>query len=138
MPREHFGVFDMMKAPGNLRWMRPIRDCEREKLAALAHSDNHALIAPTHVFVKNGELIGYASVGSVPLILPWFDTRRCKAVDSLYFINQLENLTANAMPSNGQNLICVPVVENSPFTPHISRLGYVEAGMARIVFKEVR
>lgn len=127
-----------MKPMENLRWLRPVREREPEVLAALAKADQHALIAPTHVFVKNGELIGYASLGVVPMILPWFDTRKCKAADSLYFINQLENLAANAMPNNGQDLICVPFVPASPFTPYIGKLGYIDTGAAQLTFKKVR
>lgn len=127
-----------MKPSENIRWLRPIRDREAEVLAPLAKADNHALIAPTHVFVKGAELIGYASVGMVPLVLPWFDTRRCKAADSLYFINQMENLVANAMPQNGQDLLCVPFVETSPFAPYIAKLGYIDTGKAHVTFKKVR
>ena len=123
--------------PNKLRWLRPARGSDLEELRRLAQADNHEVIAPTHVFVKDGELAGCASVVSVPLVLPWFHTTRCKAADSLYMINQMENLVANILPV-GSDLVCVPFVKGSPFEPHIERLGYVNAGAVNLTFKKVR
>lgn len=122
----------------HLRWLRPARGRDLEALHQLAREDNHEVIAPTHVFVKDGELIGCASVAAVPLMLPWFHTTKCKAADSVYMINQMENLLANIMAPNGNDLICVPVVKNSPFEPYIERLEYVNAGTVNLTFKKVR
>lgn len=122
----------------NQLWMRAIRVGEVGTLAQLAKADNHEVVAPSHVFTKNGETIGYASVSRVPLILPWFHTQKCNARDSLYFINQIENLVAECMPPNGQDFIAVPFVAGSPFEPHIEQLGFVNAGKVNLTFKKVR
>lgn len=125
-------------------WVRPVRENDLPLLRERAEADAHAVIAPTHVFEKRGpnfgdlQIVGYASLAAVPLLLPWFDTQRVKAADSLYYLNQLENLLANLMPQQSAGLICVPVVQKSPFQPHIARLGYTDAGMASITFKKVR
>ena len=116
------------------RWLRPARAEELPALRAAALADNHEIIAPTHVFEKRGEIVGYASLGSVPLVLPWFHTKKCKAADTLYLINQLENLSANS----GQKLVCVPFAEGSPLEPFIERLGYVRGGKFNLTFKELR
>lgn len=120
-----------------VRWLRPVRPGDMEELQRLAREDRHELIAPSHVFVKDGELVGCASLAQIPLVLPWFHTTKCKAADSLYMINQMENLMANLMPP-GQDLVCVPCVKDSPFQPHMKRLGYVDAGTVNITFKKVR
>jgi hypothetical protein len=127
-----------MSALSNKLWMRKIRADELDALAALAQDDQHEPIAPSHVFLKGNEIVGYASIAQVPLILPWFHTTRCRAADSQYFINQMENLIAECMPANGQELICVPVVAGSPFQPHIADFGYVDAGKVSLAFKKVR
>lgn len=127
-----------MSALTSKLWMRKIRVGEVGGLAKRAKADNHELVAPSHVFVKHGELVGYASIAQVPLILPWFDTRKCKAADSLYFINQVENLIAECMPANGQDFVCVPFVAGSPFEPHIESLGFVNAGKVSLAFKKVK
>lgn len=119
-------------------WLRPVQEEDYPKLKQLAAADGHELIAPTHVFLKDGEIIGCASIASVALVLPWFDTTKCKARDSLYYINQMENLVANILPAHGSGLMCVPVVAASPFQPHIERLGYINAGPATVALKKVK
>jgi hypothetical protein len=117
--------------------MRPVSLRDVVDLQEHAKADRHEVIAPTHVFVKRGELVGYASVGVVPLMLPWFDTKRCKAADSLYFINVMENLAAELMPPRAKGIICVPVMQGSPFEPFIGKLGYINAGQATLALKKV-
>lgn len=118
--------------------MRPIDERDFAALRALAEADNHELISPTHVFLKDGEHVGCASIAAVALILPWFHTTRCLARDSVYFINQMENCAANVLPPAGSGLICVPVVETSPFQQHIAKLGYINAGPATVALKKVK
>jgi hypothetical protein len=123
---------------GDVPWMRMARESDLPELQSLAENDAHALICPTHVFLKDGKLVGCASVASVPLVLPWFHTERCHARDSRYFINQMENLLASGMPAQGPGVICVPFAQNSPFHPYIERLGYTNAGEFSLTFKKVR
>lgn len=126
-----------MSASENKLWLRKVRGDELAALADLAQDDKHELIAPSHAFLKGGELVGYASIAQVPLVLPWFHTTRCKPADSYYFVNQVENLVAECMGPN-QDLICVPFVPGSPFEPHIGRLGFVNAGKVNLTFKKVK
>jgi hypothetical protein len=119
-------------------WLRPLQAADLPVLEALAAADNHAVIHPTHVFVKHGEIVGCVSLMNIALVLPWFHTEKCTARDSLYFINQLENLTANLLPAGGPGVGCVPFEQHSPFTPLLERLGYVNAGQFQLTFKKVR
>jgi hypothetical protein len=118
-------------------WLRPARAQDLPILEAQAKADGHALIAPSHVFERRGELVGYVSLGVVPLMLPWFDTKRCQGADSLYYINCMENLAAALMPAASSGLVCVPVMAGSPFEPFIQKLGYVNAGQATLALKKV-
>lgn len=120
------------------RWLRPILPEELEALRASAEADQHAVIAPTHVFVKDGEVIGYASLAAVPLLLPWFHSEKCKAADSVYFINVMENLLASMLSPDGHGMIAVPVAAESPFQPCIEKLGYTRAGEFSLTLKKVR
>lgn len=122
----------------NRPWLREVRPEEIETLRRLAEDDNHVLLAASHVFLKGDQPVGYASLANIPLVLPWFHTTRCKPADSLYFINQMENLLAGLIPRNGQDLICVPFVAGSPFEPHMSRLGYTPLDKVTLAFKKVR
>jgi hypothetical protein len=119
-------------------WMRRVQAGDLQELHELAQQDRHEVIAPSHVFTKGADLVGYASIAQVALVLPWFHTERCQPRDSVYFINQMENLAGNILPDSGPGLICVPVVRSSPFQQHIARLGYLAADQATITFKKVR
>jgi hypothetical protein len=48
--------------------VRRIRPDEVEELGARAKKDDHEVVLPTHVVLKNGEIVGYLSVGAVPLV----------------------------------------------------------------------
>lgn len=125
-------------AAAPLLWMRPVQVGDLEALSRLAASDDHEPAHPTHVFLKDDEIVGCASVWNVPLVLPWFHTEKCCARDSRYFINQMENLVASLMPANGHGTICVPFADGSPFQAYIKRLGYVNAGQFSLTFKKVK
>jgi len=130
-----------MSDPGQV-WLRLVRDEDIPALKEMAEADKHAVFMPTHVFVRvneegGEELIGCASVASVPLVLPYFHTQRCKARDSRYLINVMEALVGNLM-NERQAYLCVPFAEGSPFEPHIARLGYASAGKFQLTFKNLK
>lgn len=114
-------------------WVRPVTDSDLPQLERLALQDNHALIRPTHVFLKHDEIVGYVSLAAVALVLPWFDSRQCHADDSFYFGNMVENLAQ----MHGHDVLCLPFVKDSPFQPFIERLGYQKAGQVELTFKKV-
>lgn len=120
----------------NYRWMRRATPADVEPVKAAAHADNHEVIALSHVMTKGGEMIGAGSLAQVPLVLPWFDTQKCKARDTMYFINQAENMIAELLPN--VEMFCVPFAEKSPFVPHIEQIGFVNAGKFYLTFKKVR
>ncbi len=119
------------------RWVRPARPEDLPTLAAAAAADAHALVAPSHVFEKDGQIVGGISLGRVVLAMPWFHTTKCKVRDTLYFINQSENLAASLMPPDSNGLLCVPFVPASPLHPYIAELGYSHAVPVTLTFKKV-
>lgn len=115
-------------------WVRRIRADELPALEAQAKSDgNHAIIGATHIFLKHGEPAGYASIGSIALILPWFDTRLCHAKDTIYFGNSMENIAAMA----GASHVCIPWNPQSPLHPYVGKLGYHSVGLMDVTFKKL-
>lgn len=119
-------------------WMRPVRPEDMPKLRELAQADGHAVLHPTHVFLKDGEIVGCASVVNIPMVLPWFSTEKCHARDSKYFINQMENFVANCMGPEHHGVLCVPFFSASPFQKYIHKLGYTDAGQFSLTFKKVK
>lgn len=132
-------------------WLRRVRESDAAELKALAQADAHEAFRPTHVFVRvtgvtanapdgaesQEEIIGCASIASIPLLLPWFHTERCKARDSVQLINVMENLMAELMNPR-QEFVCVPVAKDSPFEAVSGRLGYEDAGAFRLKFKKLK
>ncbi len=112
--------------------VRPLKDKdELVRLNTEANWDGHVPILPTHVFEKAGELVGYASVGSMTPVNLWFHTKKMKARDSISVVSSLENM----IRLNGGNGTIVPVSDKSPFLPVMSRLGYSNIGRANLMTK---
>lgn len=102
--------------------VRPITPPEIEIVTKLGAEDDHGIIAPTHV-VNDGELIlGCFSVGSIPLVLPWLDTRVGNVHRSAKAFRQVET----ALRIAGQKYMAVPCGKESPFYPFVERAGYVK------------
>ena len=121
-----------MELMDNMVVVRSLRDRdELVKLNTEANWDDHVPILPTHVFEKAGQLAGYASVGQLTPINTWFHTKRMKARDSIVAISSLENMARLA----GSNGLVVPLSDNSPFLPVMSRLGFHNAGRANLLTK---
>lgn len=119
------------------RWMRPVRPEDLAELEAAAAADNHHLVAPNYLTEKGGEIIAAVSVGNVVLAMPWFHTEKSKVADTLYTMNQFENLVAAQMPADGNRILCVPVAQNSPLNPYIERLGYRRSGAFTLAFRQL-
>jgi hypothetical protein len=113
---------------------RLIRHADLEPLHMAAQKDNHLVIAPTHVVEKSGEIVGYLSMGVVPLIMTWQDTKKVNARDSVGLMAFMESV----MASQRAGVICLPCVSTSPYHPYIEKFGYVKAGEASFFFKNLQ
>lgn len=101
--------------------IRPIQTAlERAQLAAAAEADAHKLILPTHGFWRKDTPVGYASICVTPCVHTWFSTRHCSGRDSYPLIQRMEEMVRE----QGHGIVVVPVWEQSPFAPVMSRLGY--------------
>ena len=99
----------------------PIRDNETlGRLFTAAKADNHQVLAPTHVMLRGDQIIGYLSLGGIPTVQAWFDTQSGHVLDSLKMIEMGEAILA----SQGAPGFCVMVSKDSPFFPHMQRLGF--------------
>lgn len=99
----------------------PLKDnVTAKRLFEAAAADDHTVIAPTHVMMRGEQIIGYLSLGAMPVIQSWFDSKAGHALDSLKMIEMGEAIIA----SQGAVAYQVAVSESSPFAPHMERLGY--------------
>lgn len=115
--------------------LRPIESAAvREALAAAAKEDAHSVVGATHVITKRGQIVGYASIGSILMLNTWVHSKKVDARDSLEMLNMCENVAA----ALGQKTICLPVDLKSPFYPHVERLGYTRLGNASFNLKHLK
>ena len=114
--------------------MIQIRAVEEEDMSALqemAKADDHAVIAPSLIVEKDGQIIGY--LGMVPTVLVWLDSQRVKARDSLIVANTYENL----LRAQWNGVIAVPCVNKSPLKEYLPKLGYFGATDVTLFLKNL-
>ena len=87
-------------------------------------ADDHSVVMPTHIFRKDGDIIGSASVGAAPLVWWWMDSKRAKALDSVRAIKKLENEYA----SNGIHRAFIMCDKGSNFFPTWNVLETIRCG----------
>ena len=104
-----------------------------QQLAAAAAADAHGVINPTHVMVKEGRIIGYLSIGGLPVVQCWFDSKNPHATDSLKMIEHGETVCR----TQGIREYAVACAETSPFSKHMERLGYTKLGTTTLWRKEL-
>jgi hypothetical protein len=109
---------------------------ELKELHDKALADNHGIYFPTQVIWKNGEKVGYFSVGApgVPVVFAWLSTGgELTARDSFSLINAVESLCA----AGGARAVAFPVPEDSPFFPLMEEMGFKPAGKYTFFIKEL-
>jgi len=100
---------------------RKIRDAaEKEKVIEAAKADNHNFRFPTHVILRDKEIIGAASLGLVPLVLHWSDSKKLHPKDSLF----IPRVVDSVMETMGHTAYWVACRQASPYFHCMEKLGY--------------
>jgi hypothetical protein len=114
--------------------LRPLKDADELKhLQAVAARDNHLVLAPTFVVEKEGRIVGYIGLNSLPLFQGWFDTNRMGPRDSLTIFNAVENFCR--MQGMKQLGLLLPLT--SPFTGRTKELGYEHISTVGLELKKL-
>lgn len=114
--------------------VRPFDHGDLTNLIKAAAADNHEIVRPTHVVEKNGEMVGYLSLGGLPTCLVWMDTKKTNVKDSLNLLNCFENVVS----ALGHQSFILPCSETSPYRPLIEKAGYANAGSFTLFVKKPR
>lgn len=104
-----------------------------QELQAAAAEDKHAVVAPTHIMMKGEKILGYLSLGGLPIVHAWFDTKHPHALDSLKMIETGEAIFAHG----GVNAYGVLCAEDSPFARHMERMGFHKLGTTVLYLKNI-
>jgi hypothetical protein len=102
-------------------------------LAAAAKADSHAPLNPTHVIERDGEIVGYFGVNSLPLYRLWFHSQKMSASASTRLLFMIENHFRMA----GVGIIGTVINVGSPFYPCAPRGGYLECIGDRLFLKQL-
>jgi hypothetical protein len=106
---------------------------ELETLIAVAAEDGHSVVGATHLLTKNGKITGYASLGGIPLMNVWLDSKQMGALDSMLLLRDAEAILAD----RGHHQYLMPCTVESPFNPHMERLGFKRLGPTMMHLKKL-
>ncbi len=114
--------------------IRPFRHEDWEPLVAAAGKDNHLVLAPSHVVMKDNAYVGFLSLGNVPTVLAWLDTKQIQARESATIVAVFENI----LSAQGVGLVLLPLPTTSPFLPLVEKDGYVALGDGKVFMKNLQ
>lgn len=89
-----------------------------------AAADHHRVIAPTHVMMRGDKIIGYLSLNGLPQVHAWFDSTVKNPRHSREMIKSGEVIFREMGVKN----YCIACAAESPFTPHMERMGFEKLG----------
>lgn len=116
----------------HLLTIRPVKRIEDiQAVAAAAAADAHQVIAPTDMVLRGEQVVGYASIGRVPMVHTWVDSRHVRPRESFMLLNFGESIASR----QGHESIIVPCWEGSPFSPLMERMGYSKLGTTTLWVK---
>lgn len=93
-------------------------------LLKAAGADRHTAIAPTHVMMRGDKIIGYLSLNGLPQVHAWFDSTVKNPRHSREMIKSGEVIFREMGVKN----YCIACAAESPFTPHMERMGFEKLG----------
>ena len=93
---------------------------ELDQVIDAARADGDNIIHPSHKVVKNGEIVGAASLAVIPLVLLWQHTKKFTPRDSGYL-----KLTYDAlMDTKGAKNYFIACNKHSPYNSHMKQMGF--------------
>lgn len=111
--------------------LSPLQDLdELRQLEDHAAEDNHIVIGASHVFRKEGEIVGYCSVGHT--IHWWMHTAKCGARDSISAITQMEAILRDRGIQE-YHMLCAT---ESPYTQYLEKIGFEKLGTTTVYRKK--
>lgn len=114
--------------------VRRIRSEDLEVLSQRAREDGYMAIHPTHVGVRDDKIVGYLSVGAVPMVLMWASTKDIKPRDVVSVFPFVEDVLCHL----GATSVCFPCEKTSPFFSLVEKFGFVRGDEVVLFHKELR
>lgn len=94
---------------------------------AAAADDRHAVVGCSHVVMRGGQVIGYLSLATVPVLNVWMHSQKAKSRDTMAVANFVENTVAQL----GHSSLLLPCNADSPYFKALPSLGYEETDIQK-------
>src|ERR1035437_8965335 len=118
--------------------IREIRPATRDNIGYVidrAKEDgNSGVIAATDVIMKEGKIIGYLGINSMPYVQVWMHTKESKIRDAMQSLTFIEGTLAR----QGAESVALPCHESSNYTPYLEKLGYERLNYDCVFAKKLR
>ena len=112
----------------------PITPSELQALVAAAAEDKHTVLFPTHVIRRGEEIVGYLSICATPIVNVWAHSKKVNALQSVRLMHKLDD----ELKKNGVGTYIMPCSKDSPYYPHMQKLGYSVLGENVWHFKQLQ
>ena len=114
--------------------LRKIHDAGLKAVVAqAAKDDNDNMQMPSHVVLKDGEIVGGWQIAQMPLVLAWHHTQKVNAKDSMLINSTVESM----MSTMGINQWFMACNSHSPFMSHMEKFGFNPIWSTNIFHKEI-
>lgn len=104
--------------------IRPIKLADLGPLVKIVEDDGHSVLRPTHVAIRNGEFIGYASIAAVPMVVFFMHSGKSRAINTF----KMERFCEDELRNAGLPIVCAPCAPTSPIHPFMQKLGFTSFG----------
>lgn len=101
------------------------------RVARVVRENGHVCIAPTHVFERGDDVVGYASVNAVPVLTGWLDEDKVEQAEARALVAGLEDMARE----RGLAFVCMPCTADCRFKPDMEKMGYRLAGKVSLYLK---
>jgi hypothetical protein len=95
---------------------RPVLPEDKPGLLTLAMSDGHAPLIPTHVWERDGKVLGYTSIGAVTVLCGWAHSAEVTDAEAL----QLLQFSQDEAARQGAQVLMLPTTPDCRFTPWVA------------------
>jgi hypothetical protein len=99
-------------------------EVEMEAVTVAAEADGTVCLAPSHLIERDGRIIGYVGMDSIPLFRVWLHSEALRPRESFTILNVVENLYR----ARGVRAVSMLLMPGSPFGELMPRLGYERVG----------
>ena len=114
--------------------LRKIHDADIKQLVARkAEEDGDNMQFPSHVVMKDGEVVGGWNMGQIPLLMCWHHSEKVSAKDSLIINSTVESM----MSHNGINQWWMACNSQSPYMGFFEKFGHNLIWSTNIIHKEI-